>query len=188
MGTKANRLRVGRTAALAGAAVALAACQPIVYDLGTNTTKYSEAQWRAVPIEIAGHGHGIQVRMRGCNNVTLTFDGIDPPHDPFNARLRPIATVTDATGKVIFNNVSPIFEVLPSGWKMVDTQDEGLPDTIDIPVGAAKGALKVEAGCTSYPGYGSGGGFTWMFPTCTTSTRTCERFEGGTPSFTYPYP
>ncbi|HEV7721838.1 MAG TPA: hypothetical protein VGO60_11160, partial [Iamia sp.] len=51
---------------------------------------------------------------------------------------------------------------------------------IIVPVAGARAPLTIGAGCTVYPGFGSGGPFnTYTLPTCRTSNRTCAASRPG---------
>jgi hypothetical protein len=167
-------------------ALALSACQPIVWDFG-GTLKQSTAQYRVAAITTGGKP-GIDIRIRDCSHATITFDEADPPHAPITVKLRPTANVVDASGHVFFHNETAYSAYQAPGSRVVDTDDDGGVDRIIVPVVGAKGKLTIRVGCTSWQGWGSGGGFFWAFPSCTTSSRSCPTVIGGTPSFVPPYP
>ncbi|MEZ5140132.1 MAG: hypothetical protein R2702_12155 [Acidimicrobiales bacterium] len=158
-------------------AAALVACRPIRYDAATGTAD-PVPQWRVAPVTVAGKP-GIEIRMRDCSHVEL-WTSADPTLTAA-ATLRPTAVVRTASGELVFST-EPTFPLRPPGSTVLDTADDGEADVIRTPV--PSGTLTIEAGCTSYPGYGmSSPNFTWGFPTCTTSTRTCAPVQGGEGSF-----
>lgn len=177
--------RTALVAVLAAAAVALlTSCTPhpvpLAYDGDTGITT-SQAEWRVAPVTTS-KGPGIEIRFRNCSTVVITADSLD---GPVKAHLRPVARVTDSKGTVLFTNASPIAEVRPAGSQVIDTTT---PDTDDlqriiVPTGAAKGAITVDPLCTSYPGYGSGPGYTFDLVPCTTTTRSCATRTAGTGTF-----
>jgi len=103
---------------------------------------------------------------------------------PQTYHLRPVARVTDAKGKVLFANASPIDEVRPAGSQVVDSSSptDDL-QRIVVPTAGASGAIKVEPTCTTYPGYGMGPGYSWVFTPCTTTTRSCATRTAGSGVF-----
>ena len=169
---------------LVGAAVAalagLAGCTPrpvpVRYDGDTGVTT-SKAEWRVAAVTTS-KGPGIEVRFRNCSTLTITGPGIDGEQ---RAHLRPVAHVTDAKGKLIFSNASPISELRPAGSQVIDTTTPETDDLqrIIIPTSAASGALKIETHCTTYQGWGSGPAYSWTFQPCTTTTRSCATRTAG---------
>ncbi len=153
---------------------------PIVFDGDTGKTT-SKAEWRVAPVTTS-KGPGIEIRFRNCSTVLISSDALE---SDVRAHLRPVAHVTDANGTVLFSNASPISEVRPKGSQVVDTSTPATDDLqrIIVPTGAAKGAITVDPACTSYPGYGSGPGYTFDFAPCTTSTRRCATRTAGTGTF-----
>lgn len=150
---------------------------PIVVDGDQDGKIISKAEWRVAAVTTS-KGPGIEVRFRNCSTVVLTGGSLE---EDMTAHNRPVAHVTDAKGKLIFSNASPISELRPAGSQVIDTKT---PDTDDlqriiIPTSAASGALKIEASCTTYKGYGSGPAFMWSFEPCTTSTRSCASRTAG---------
>jgi hypothetical protein len=185
MHRRARRILVVGMAAVA-AAVVLSGCVPkpvpihVDSDAGTTTSK---AEWRVAAVNTS-KGPGIEVRFRNCASLLMTGSAF--PED-IHGHLRPVAFVRDGggTGKVIFNNASPIDEVRPAGSQVIDTKT---PDTDDlqriiIPTSKATGALKIETNCTTYQGWGSGPAYSWNFTPCTTSTRSCATRTGGSGIF-----
>lgn len=158
-------------------AIGLVACQPIRFDAATGTAD-PVPQWRVAAITIAGKP-GIEIRMRDCSHVEL-WTSSDPTVSA-EATLRPTAVVRTADGTLVFST-EPTYPLVPPGAEIIDTQDDAEADVLRTPVPA--GALTIEAGCTSYPGYGmTSPNFTWEFPPCTTSTRTCAPVQGGEGTF-----
>jgi hypothetical protein len=164
--------------------VLLAGCVPtpvaIHYD-GDNGKSTSKAEWRVAAVTTS-KGPGIEVRFRNCStvHVTSTSPAIDQ-----TAHLRPVARVTDAKGKVIFDNSSPISEVRPAGSQVIDTKTPTTDDLqrIIVPTSGASGAITVDPLCTSYPGYGMGPSYTFDLKPCTTTTRSCATRKAGTGVF-----
>jgi hypothetical protein len=182
MGRRTARSILGLLAVTA--VVALAGCtpkpEPIRYD-GDTGVSTSKAEWRVAAVTTS-KGPGIEVRFRNCATVAITASVLD--HEQ-RAHLRPVVHLTDAKGKVVFSNASPISEVRPAGSQVFDTTT---PDTDDlqriiIPTSGASGALKVQPVCTSYPGYGSGPAYEWRFTPCTTTTRSCATRTAGVGTF-----
>jgi hypothetical protein len=155
---------------------------PIVFDADTGKTT-SKAEWRVAPVNTS-KGPGIEIRIRNCSTVVIKGGGLE---QELRAHLRPVAHIRDAngSGKVIFSNASPISEVLPAGSAVIDTTTPETDDVqrIIVPTSAAKGGLKIETSCTTYKGYGSGGGYGWGFEPCTTSTRSCSTRTAGSGVF-----
>jgi len=172
-----GRTMAKRAALVLLVALGLAACQPIRYDAATGTAD-PMPQWRVAAVTVAGQP-GIEIRMRDCSHVEL-WTSADPTQTA-KATLRPTAVVRTASGTLVFST-EPTFPLRPPGSTVFNTQDDGEADVIRTPV--PSGTITIEAGCTSYAGYGmSSPNFTWGFPTCTTSTRTCAPFQGGEGTF-----
>lgn len=180
-GDTVHRLGVlGSAVVVVVAVVALSGCVPkpvpIHVDGDTETTT-SKAEWRVAAVSTS-RGPGIEIRFRNCSTLLLTGGGFG---SGTTAHLRPVAHVTDAKGTVIFSNGSPMSAVVPAGSQIIDTTTPTTDDLqrIIIPTSAASGALKIKPTCTSYPGYGSGPGFSWDFDSCTTTTRSCATRTAG---------
>jgi hypothetical protein len=180
MRTTTTRLRtLGLAAASVAVLVVLTACQPIRYDGNTGTTT-SHAEWRVAAVTTSA-GPGIEVRMRSCSTVVLSESSLE---EDIEARLRPVAHVTDAEGTVVFSNASPISAVQPAGSKVHDSASTGGDlHRIIVPTSAAVGAITVAPSCTSYPGYGMGPAYTFTFTPCTTTTRSCATRTAGIGTF-----
>lgn len=174
-----------RTAAAGTALVALvvlAGCVPkpvpITFDGYTEKTT-SKAEWRVAAVNTS-KGPGIEIRLRNCANFVVKAPSLS---EDIKGHLRPVAHVRDGggKGKVIFSNASPISQVLPAGSQVIDTKTPATDDLqrIIVPTSGASGALQIETTCTTYPGYGSGGGVSWTFEPCTTATRTCATRTAG---------
>jgi hypothetical protein len=178
-----RRLAVALAIAAVGA-LALAGCVPtpvaVHYDGDTGKTT-SKAEWRVAAVTTS-KGPGIEIRIRNCSTVRITATSPDIDQ---TAHLRPVAHVTDATGKVLFDNAGPISEVRPAGSEVIDTKTPTTDDLqrIIVPTPAAKGAITVKPTCTTYPGYGSGPAFSWDYKPCTTTTRSCATRKAGTGTF-----
>lgn len=166
-------LTVTMVAVVAG----LAACRPTRFDAATGTAD-PVPQWRVAAVTVAGKP-GVEIRMRNCSHVEL-WTSTDPTVSA-EATTRPYAIVRKGDGTLVFST-EPTYPLVPPGASMVDTQDDAEADVLRTPV--PSGTLKIEAGCTTYPGYGmSSPNYSWAFPPCTTSTRTCAPFQGGEGTF-----
>ena len=87
-----------------------------------------------------------------------------------------------ASGGTLVFSTEPLDGLVPPGAEIIDTPSDAEADVLRTPV--PSGTLTIDAGCTSYPGYGmSSPNFTWAFPRCTTSTRTCAAVQGGKGTF-----
>lgn len=169
--------RASSLIAVVALVVGLAACKPMQHDLRTGKTK-SSAEWRVAPIATS-RGPGIDIRMRLCNSVHLRGDGID-----ISSELRPEARVVDARGTVVFDN-NPYVAVQPAGSRVIAPGPDSDPQRIIVPIGSAKPPLRITASCTNVTSL-AGGGFTWIFPTCTTATRSCPAQRAGSGHFLPP--
>jgi hypothetical protein len=176
-----HRSRSIRAAALAAALVALVGlvgCIPIRLD---ENGSISHAEWRVVPATVGGKD-GIEIRFRNCNTLVIAAR---PGGDELTTHLRPAARVTDASGKVLFDNAgSQLNWVQPAGSEVFDnlSRDDDL-QRIVVPVNRAKGALTIAPACTTWTGAGSGPTYTWTFTPCTTSTRSCATHTAGSGYF-----
>jgi hypothetical protein len=162
--------------------LALAACQPIVVSPDGVT---SQATMAASPTTTTVGGKqvaAVEIRMRDCH--TARYEGAGAPAPPRNEiHLRPVASVTDAAGKVLFANFraqGSEDHVVPPGSRIVDGGSGRDPHRIVVPVAGATMPLEIGAACTMYGGAGSGGPFgTWSFPTCTAWRRICLATDPG---------
>lgn len=177
--------RIVVTAALAVVSlVVLAGCVPTPIPIhldGDAGKTISKAEWRVAAVTTS-KGPGIEIRMRNCATLRITGPTIDGEQ---RAHMRPVAYVTDSKGKVLFANASPISEVRPAGSQVIDTTTPTTDDLqrIIVPTSGATGAITVKPTCTTYPGYGSGPGFSWDFDGCTTTTRSCATRKAGRGTF-----
>jgi hypothetical protein len=152
------------------------ACRPIQHDYETGETS-SAAVWRVRPIDMS-RGDGIEIRFRHCNWATIDLPGDYPT---IEKHLEPRAEVKDANGKVFFNTLGFAGDwIQPAGSRVVDNTSRGDDlQRIVIPVAGAKAPLTIESHCNSYPGYGAGDGFAFVFEPCVTSNRTCASTTDG---------
>jgi len=151
------------------AALALAACEPIVVD--EEGVVSSEATRQVAPATLRIEGRdvaAVEISMHSCH--TLRYVGSDPPQEN---HLRPFARVADRLGATIFANLSMPF-VIPPGARVVDRGDGG-DHQIVVPVEGARLPLRITSGCTAYPGFGSGLAPVWTFPFCQTATGICKK-------------
>ncbi len=169
---------MGRVAALAALLVVLATSCQAIEVRADGVTSHASMAVSPTTVRVAGTNRAaIEIRMRDCH--TLHF--IDPPSPVPDLSLRPVAHVTAADGRVLFSNTTYAegSYVEPAGSSVVGG---GTSDAhrIVVPVAGARTPIKISAGCTSYPGYGSApfrAG--WSFPECTTSNRTCAATRAG---------
>lgn len=180
-----SRGRLRLPATLVAAVVlglALAACQPIVVSPNGVTSKATTA---ASPVTTTVGGKqvaAVEIRMRDCH--TVKYEGPNAPAPPYDQiHLRPVATVTDADGTILFANFRAAGSedhVVPPGSRIVDGGSGNDPHRIVVPVAGAKLPLEIGAACTMYQGFGSGGPFgTWSFPGCTAWRRICLATDPG---------
>jgi hypothetical protein len=165
-------------ATVAALVVVLTGCMPLHYDADTGKST-SHAEWRVAAVNTS-KGPGIEIRIRHCDTVVISASSLE---DDLSVQLRPVATVTDSAGKVLFSNWSAASAVIPVGSKVIESTDSDDLQRIIIPTSAAKGALTITPSCTSYPGYGSGSAYSWDFQPCTTTTRSCATRKAGTGTF-----
>ncbi len=186
---RTKRARRWTTAIGAAAAVlVLAGCQgvPLRYDTQTEATT-SQASYRVSKVETS-KGPGIEIRFRNCNQVVLENLGEGYPEgQTISSNLQPRAKVVDGTGKIFYDtlNWAPYW-IQPAGSSATRSlPDEPAVGRIVVPLAGAKGTLKVSAGCTNYPGYGSGGGYFWNFRSCETGSWTCNPRTAGSGYIVY---
>lgn len=169
-------MRIVWAGALGAVALSVVACRPIVVDRVTGEVD-SLAELKVVPATYHDQ-EAIQVRIRACAEMRVT--SWDSEGGTASAQLRPWAKVTDADGNEIFQNWS-LFGGAPASDQVVDAPGNTGLDTILVPVEGAPTPLTIDAGCTSYPGYGQAPYLGWAFAPCTTADRTCTRIVEGVP-------
>ena len=160
-------------AVVALAALGMAACRPITVDGLTGDTIDSLAELKVVPATYGGED-AIEIRIRACATIVVTNN----PGDDVRLSQRPYAMVRDANGDLLFQNLT-VFDGLPAPDQVDDQPGDAGLDRILVPVEGAPTPLDIQAGCTSYPGYGQAPYLQWNFAPCITSDRTCARIVDG---------
>ena len=153
--------------------LALTACTPIVLHGDGSTDSHAFVAITAARVSVDGKTQpAIQILLGNC--ATITSD-----QTTATIVLRPVATITDRSGAVVFANFSKFSEVLPPGSSVIGGQPVQ-PGIITVPVTNGDGPFTVTPGCTSYPGVGDPGVvLTWQFDACITERRACPLQTGG---------
>jgi len=156
--------------------VSLAACGiPIVHNTDTGVTT-SSASYTVTPTTVTtatGDQAGITITIVNCNTWVLNPGGT-------TGSFRPIASVADSSGTILFANSLNANLVIPDGATVV-AGSGSTASVITVPLGKTSGAYTVSAGCTTYPGFGSGPYLLWSLTPCTTDeSNGCGPISTGT--------